>query len=200
MGASAKAGQVSMGGTAQPPPPPNPPIGPPPHRLYTMLLDLVPPPPPSGSAGTELDPGDRIELFDVHGLRSGSPATASGGPFAFDTSNTGPLPPSTSFTDDPSVPNLVLTYLGAPVIALPGGAPIEIGQFTFITDGFASVPSFNFAAETSDLSLSGGTSEGVSYGVAPVTPIPEPASWILVLMAIPAALGIAGLRRARDDG
>jgi hypothetical protein len=185
LGGDARAAAVKAGGVGLPVPP-SPPIGN--GWDYAMSAYLVP---PSSGMGTEITNGELIQLFDVQGLDIASAVTVSGGPFLFDFSNTGPLPPSLSFSDDPSIPNLVLTYSGPTLTALPGGEPVLIGDFGFNTFGFPLAPGFNFAAETS------GPAEGVSYGFAMITSVPEPATWVLVLTALPAAFWIRRGRGAR---
>jgi hypothetical protein len=174
---------VGMGGMSMP----NPPVQPPIEYRFTYILQILPPPPGSGLFGTEFAPGDRVQLFDVLGLELASAATASGGPFTFDASGFGPLPAG-PFTDDPTIPNLVLTYTGAPLIATTASGPLVAGEFFFDTDGPKLAPGFNFAAETTDLRVSGGATPSISYGFAPATPTPEPAAWLLLLSALPAGL------------
>jgi len=143
---------------------------------------------PSAPFGTEFSTGDRIQFYDVAGLDLTSALTISGGPYAFSSMNSGPLPPSSSFTDNPSIPNLVLTYEGPTLTVMPGDSPISIGDFTFNTIGFPLPSGFYFAAETQDRLATGGTSmTEVSYGFVSATSVPEPPAWVAVLLtALPA--------------
>jgi hypothetical protein len=58
-------------------------------------------------------------------------------------------------------------------------------------------PGYNFGAETTDVSVTGGRTQGVSYGFAPVVPVPEPATWVLLIAALPAGLW---MRRRGGNG
>jgi hypothetical protein len=174
-----------MNGMSMPSKPPSPPV-----EHLTFHIFLLPPGVGSGLGGTELDSGERIQLFDVAGLQLASAIVLSGGSFAFSSSSTGPLPPGPGFTDDPTIPNLVMTYTGPTVTATSATGKIEISTVAFDISG-SSVPNgYNFGAETTDVSLTGGKTQSVSYGFAPVAPVPEPATWVLLFTAFPAGLWI----------
>jgi hypothetical protein len=192
MNGSVQAGMVSMGGESMHNNSPPGSGG----GVYHSHIYLLPPKADSGFTGTEFHLGHQIQLFDVAGLNFDSVTTISGGPFTFSSQNVGPLPPSSSFTDDPTIPNLDLTYTGPTLTALTGGEPIFVGTFSFTTSGFAVASQYNFAAQTADLLPNGDLVEGISYGVATFTLVPEPATWFMVLTSLPAVLW---LRRRRQN-
>jgi hypothetical protein len=188
----AGAGAVGVGGKSQHSNPPGG-IG---DGFSSAILYLLPPAPGSGTNGNEIESGDRIQLFDVKGLDITSAMTITGGPFTFSSALTGPLPASTSFTDDPTIPNLTLTY-GGPTLTVATGAPqIEIGAFSYMTHGAPFEPGFNFAAETTELLSSGGTQNVVTYGFATFTLVPEPSSLLLLLVGLPGIVWIGSRRRS----
>lgn len=146
--------------------------------------------------------GDRLIIYDFAGYIDGSIFTPSANLVGTveNTSPSGIVTPG--FTDDPTIPNLVFTYVG-PDFRNTGGpfAPLDF-------DGLGARSTFNGEAIDSFFTLTtknnpdgvpGGSNTAIftlGRGTVPSPAVPEPSSWALMI----GGFGVAGLalrRRSR---
>jgi hypothetical protein len=156
----------------------------------------------SGDEG--LTNGSQLVIFDFAGYVPGSIFSPSPDIVAsvemvanFDTASGG-VQVNPMFTDDPTLPDLVFTYIG-PDFQTSGGpfAAASLGGLGAIStlggmrlDGFSSR-----AISNSGLGTVGTASfNNGAVGVAAATAVPEPASWALLIVGFG---GVGSLLRAR---
>jgi hypothetical protein len=143
--------------------------------------------------------GSELVIFDFKGYVPGS---ISAGIYASDVATsvelTTPLPTLPGITDDPTIPNLVFTWIGAPFNT--SGGPFSDITFAGLTadstlggvglDGFSALAVVNNGAATGNLAFNTGT-----VGV-PAAGIPEPSSWALMMLGV-GLLGVSLRTRQR---
>ena len=148
--------------------------------------------------------GDRLIIYDFAGYIDGSIFTPSANLVGTveNTSPSGVVTPG--FTDDPSIPNLVFTYVG-PDFRNTGGPfpPLDFdglgARSTFSVEAIDSF--FTLTTKNNPDGVPGGSNSplftlGRGTVPSPSPAVPEPASWALMIGGF-AAAGLALRRRGR---
>jgi hypothetical protein len=143
----------------------------------------------------KLQAGDYFTIYDFGGLVPNSNVQPAN--WAFSTTNSGPVPPGLSPSDNPSLPNLTWTYNGA---TIPSGQ-IGLGNFWAVSTNSTSV-TVAFTAQNPQAST-GQSDRNIVDTLAPapgsVTPpsgVPEPTTLALAALGLP-LMGAARLIRRK---
>lgn len=142
--------------------------------------------------------GSKLVIFDFLGLVDGSIFTGSANLQGSSELLTATPFITSGYTDDPTIPNLVFTYVGpgfqnsggpfAPFDFHGFGAASRYGQVAFSSFTAFTVKNNPPASENSQL---------VQVGVAGVPALPEPATWATMLIGFGMAGSAIRRRRAR---
>lgn len=153
------------------------------------------------TADTKTVAGDLLTFYDVNGLLTGGgndPTFTPGqaGPnYSLSIQNTGINPPNTIAIggDDPTIPNITLTYTGTTFIN-PGPGSQNLGTFVFHSTQLPGGDFLPFAAnetKNSNNSAAGNQGQVTGPNIAPPG-TPEPGTWALMV-----GMGVSGLAVAR---
>jgi len=149
---------------------------------YTYSIQL--------QSGAVMQPGDYFTIFDFAGLTPSPVAQPAG--FDYATANSGPVPAKLDPVDDGGVANLTWTYHGDPLTG-----PAALGEFSAVSQ-FGQQTDGDFAAQT-HRQVDGHVNANVTDTRVPVPAppgVPEPSSFLLVLLGLPLALLLVRSRRS----
>jgi hypothetical protein len=146
-----------------------------------------------------LVPGSELVIFDFAGYVLGSISPGIYGPdlIAF-TELTSAIPPPFSTIDDPTIPNLVFKWVGAPFNA--SGGPFPQTAFAGLTAqstfGSEKIGGFSALTVTNNGAATGKSAFNTGFVGVPEAFVPEPASWALLMLGFG---GMGAVLRARKQ-
>ena len=141
--------------------------------------------------------GSKISIFDFAGFSGG--LTSSNPTFAAGTElfTTGLLTPP-SFTDDPTITNLTMTWMDGDFNASGGPFP----ETNFILSALSTLSSTRFDGFTSGAVKNNGATTGqATFNVGPIAvpfaAVPEPSTWAMLIVGFGGVGAMARSRRRR---
>src|SRR5262245_22410777 len=151
---------------------------------YTYSIQL--------QSGGVLQPGDYFTIFDFAGLLPNHQAQPVG--FDYDSTPIGHTPARLNPVDDAGIANLTWTYSGATITG-----PLDLGTFSALSQ-YGEATDGTFTGQTHrqvDGHLNGNITD--TRIPVPAGPgVPEPSSWILMVVVVPVMFGLSRWRRRRD--